>query len=237
MDFEKYLIDTAKKAEIDIDPDQGEKFRIYKELLTETNKVMNLTALTEDRDIALKHFIDSISPLKFMDFSGKKAVDVGTGAGFPSLPVKIMCPDMELTLLDSLQKRIDFLKYVCGKINVKNVEFVHSRAEDGGQMPAFREKFDVCFSRAVASLPVLCEYCLPLLKTGGIFVALKGPMLSEELKASENALKTLGGKVICVKEFHLPDTDIIHNIAFIEKICKTPEKYPRKSSKIQKNPL
>ena len=237
MDFERCLIQAAEEANITITEKQAEKFRIYKEMLVETNKVMNLTALTDDKDIALKHFIDSISPLVYLDISGKNVVDVGTGAGFPSLPMKIAVEDMKLTLIDSLEKRIGFLKDVCGAINAENIDFVHSRAEEAGQDKNFREKFDVCVARAVAPMKILCEYCLPFVKKGGIFVALKGPLLESELAESENAINILGGKLKDIKGFHIPDTDIVHYIGFIEKTKDTPSRYPRKFAKIKKKPL
>lgn len=237
MDFEKYLKEKASEIGINIDDIKCSQFKRYKEMLISTNKVMNLTALTDDKDVAIKHFLDSISPILSYDFSGKKAIDVGTGAGFPSVPIKIMCPEMNLTLLDSLAKRIDFLKGVCSENNLENIEFVHSRAEDAGQDIKYREKFDVCFSRAVANLSVLCEYCLPFLKRGGMFVSLKGPMVFDEIKEAENALKILGGTIEKTEKILLPDTDVIHYIVFIKKESETPSMYPRKSNKISKKPL
>ena len=222
---------------INIDEDKIEKFLKYKELLLEWNEKINLTAITDDREIILKHFVDSISVCKFVDFNGKSFIDVGTGAGFPALPIKILCEDAKVSLLDSLNKRINFLKEVCNSLNLENVEYIHQRAEDGGQDANLREKFDICVSRAVANLSVLAEFDLPFVKVGGYFIALKGPLLDEEILQAKKAIATLGGEIERVENVKIPFTDIEHRIVFIKKIRQTPKQYPRKAGKVAKNPI
>ena len=213
---------------------QLQQFDLYAALLKEWNEKMNLTAITDDEGIAVKHFIDSISVVRLQDIKGK-VIDIGTGAGFPGVPIKIMCPDIELTLLDSLNKRLLFLEEVCRKLEIK-AQLVHSRAEDGALLPTYREQYDIAVSRAVANLPALCEYCLPYVKVGGLFISMKGPDGRRELSESENAMKLLGGRIASVNEFTLPDSSA-RTMITISKIQKTDLKYPRKKQKINKNPL
>lgn len=166
-----------------------------------------------------------------------RVIDVGTGAGFPGIPVKIACPEIKLTLLDSLQKRIGFLQEVGSQLGLEGVHYVHSRAEDGGQNPQYREGFDLCVSRAVANLSVLAEYCLPFIKVGGRLAALKGPDAAAEAEQAKGALKKLGGRLVEIKDVAIPHTDLSHKLVFIEKIAPTPKKYPRNAGKIKKEPL
>lgn len=211
-----------------------ERFRCYYELLEERNKVMNLTAISGEADCARLHFLDSCSPLLIADMAGKAVIDVGTGAGFPGLPLKIMAPSVSLTLLDSLDKRIRFLGDVCAEGGIEGVELVHGRAEEPGER---REQYDFAVSRAVARLSMLCEFCLPYVKLGGAFLALKGPALSEELEEAKKAISVLGGKVERVFEYSVPGTELRHNIVVIRKVSPTPKKYPRRFAMMKKSPL
>ena len=207
----------------------------YADMLVETNKVMNLTAITEPSEIAALHFLDSASLLPLADFKDKTVADVGTGAGFPGVPLRILEPSIKLTLLDSLNKRIDFLKGVCQELGMKDVDCVHARAEEFAA--AHRESFDIVTSRAVASLPLLCELCLPLVKQGGYFLSMKSVEADDEQKQAYTAIKTLGGQVEKVTDYTIPGTDVSHRLIFIKKIGETPKKYPRAFAKIKKNPL
>ena len=219
---------------MDISAEMYGKFEIYARLLVEWNEKMNLTGITDPRGIALKHFLDSVIPLKFLNVpEGAKLIDVGTGAGFPGLPMKIYRPDIKLTLLDSLNKRVNFLSEVCKEAEI-NADCIHERAEIGGRSEKYREKFDIAAARAVASMPVLAEYCLPYVKVGGVFCALKGP--NEDIKAGESAVKILGGEISEVKEYSLPDGDK-RVLALIGKVSETPDKYPRNSGQISKKSL
>ena len=215
---------------------QQEQFEKYKDLLLEWNEKINLTAITEEDDIIVKHFVDSMTILKYIE-EGKSIVDVGTGAGFPGIPVKIAKSNIEVTLVDSLNKRLLFLEDVISKLNLKQIKTVHSRAEEFGQNKIYREKFDVATSRAVANLSVLVEYLLPLVKVGGKCICMKGSEIEDELKNSKEAIKILGGQIESVEEFTLPDSDIKRNIVIIKKINNTPNKYPRKPGVPSKNPL
>ena len=207
----------------------------YGELLVETNKVMNLTAITDPEEIASLHFLDSAALLTLEDFRNKSVVDVGTGAGFPGLPLRILEPTIRLTLLDSLGKRIQFLNRVCQELELTDVACVHGRAEEFAA--EHRESFDLAVSRAVAALPVLCELCLPLVRPGGKFLAMKSVDSDQELEAAKHAIETLGGAVSGVRDYEIPDTEVRHRLILVEKVKKTPEKYPRMFAKIKKNPL
>lgn len=211
------------------------QFEEYAELLIDWNKKMNLTAITEPRQIAIKHFLDSLSLFSAYEVpQAAKVIDVGTGAGFPGVPIKIARPDVELTLLDSLQKRLAFLDVLTDRLDLK-VELVHSRAEDGARKDLFREKFDVAVSRAVAPLNILLEYCLPFVKVGGVFVALKGSRAQEEIDAAKNALQVLKGGVVKEEIFKLDEDD--RNIFVIRKTEEVDFLYPRSSAKIKRKPL
>ena len=207
----------------------------FGEMLVEKNKVMNLTAITEPADVATLHFLDSVAMLKEIDLSGKTVVDVGTGAGFPGMPLRIVCPAIRMTLLDSLNKRIDFLKEVCDELGYTDVDCVHGRAEEFAAK--HRESFDFATSRAVANFQLLTELCLPLVKVGGTFIAMKSVESDEELKAAEKAISILGGQVDRTVDYQIPGTDVTHRLVFIKKIKETPKKYPRAFAKIKKNPL
>ena len=230
------IINGSEKLNIPLDETQVNKLVDYARLLVEWNEKINLTAITDGEGIATKHFLDSLTALQTGLVKGK-VIDVGTGAGFPGLVLKIAKPEIELTLLDSLNKRINFLKDVCEKVNIDGVEFVHARAEDGGKNRAYRGQFDTVVSRAVANLTVLSEWCIPFLKQGGYFLALKGPLADEELKDAKRAIKILGGKIEDVFEADIPFTDLRHKIIVIKKVGQTPLKYPRKPGIATKNPL
>lgn len=234
--MENCIINYFKKLNIEIDNRQAKAFVTYKNLLVQYNKVMNLTGITEDKEVMIKHFADSVTALNIADFKNKSVIDVGTGAGFPGLPLKITEPSIKLTLLDSLAKRLNFLEDVCRSIGV-DAEFVHGRAEDLGKDESFREKFDIGVSRAVAPLNVLAEFDLPYVKAGGLMIALKGPAAYDEIKGAENAVTELGGEIMKVEEVALPETDLKHTLVVIKKIKNTPEKYPRRAKKIERNPL
>ena len=207
----------------------------YWELLAEKNKVMNLTAITDPAEAARLHFLDSAALLALADLRGKTVVDVGTGAGFPGLPLKILEPSIQLTLLDAQRKRVDFLREVCGELGLEDVDCVHGRAEEFAQ--PHRETFDLAVSRAVAALPVLAELCLPLVKTGGQFLAMKSVDSNEELNASERAAGVLGGRLEKPLDYVISGTNIPRRLVILTKIEETPKKYPRTFAKIKKNPL
>ena len=207
----------------------------YAEALVEKNKVMNLTAITEPRDIATLHFLDSAALLTLADFKGKTVADIGTGAGFPGMPRRIVEPSIHLTLLDSLNKRIDFLKEVCSGLGFTDVDCVHARAEEFAA--SHWESYDIVTSRAVANLQLLSELCLPLVKEGGYFLSMKAVDSDQELKDAYTAIKTLGGQVEKVVDYAIPGTDVSHRLIFIKKVKETPKKYPRAFAKIKKNPL
>lgn len=212
------------------------QFSRYADLLVEWNAQVNLTAITDEEDIAVKHFVDSLSATSLLP-QGASVVDVGTGAGFPGIPFAIVRPDLAVTLLDSLDKRIRFLSVVADGLALPNIRTQHGRAEDFGLDPQWRDTFDVATARAVASLPVLLEYCLPFVKPGGIFLAMKGPGAREEADASENALQVLGGRIVEIRSFLLPGTDMERNLVIVKKTGRTPKGYPRKSGKPAKAPL
>ena len=220
-----------------IDETITEDFYKYYELLIEWNEKINLTAITEEDDVAVKHFLDSLNASNGMVKDGMIIIDVGTGAGFPGLPVKIANRGIKLTLVDSLNKRINFLNEVISSLGLNDVETVHSRAEELGVNKDYREKYDMCVSRAVANLTTLCELCLPFVKVGGYFVSLKGPKANEELCMAKKAIALLGGEFERMENYDLSDTDLNHNIVVIKKISHTPTKYPRKAPKPSKEPL
>lgn len=235
-EFQKILAENAAQAGFELSALQLEQFEKYYEMLVETNKVMNLTALTEPQDVAVKHFVDSL--MAYADyFPGKVLADVGTGAGFPGIPLKIYCPSLKVVLIDSLAKRLNFLQRVIAELGLKDIECVHLRAEDAGKNPAHREKYDIVTARAVARLSVLSEYCLPLVKVGGVFVALKGAKYQEEIAAAGKALNVLGGKLIEAKKVELPGLNDGRAVVTIKKVKASPKAYPRKAGLPDKNPL
>ena len=217
---------------------QNKQFVTYFDMLIDWNQKINLTAIEEPTEVAYKHFVDSACLMRVVpDLKHKTMIDIGTGAGFPGVPLNIMEPELYVTLFDSLNKRILFLQELCKALELKNIRAVHGRAEEFGIKPDYRQQFDIATARAVASMPVLLEICLPFVKKGGIFIALKGPELENEIKESSNALKELGGKVVDVQQFTLADGAYTRNLAVIEKIKDTPKKYPRKAGTPQKKPL
>ncbi len=232
--FEKDL----KEFNIVLSEHQTEQFFSYYEMLIEKNKVMNLTAITDFDEVIKKHFVDSLSLVKAYDLTSPVSlIDIGTGAGFPGIPLKIVFPDLEITLLDSLNKRVDFLQSIIASLDLKGIDAFHGRAEDFARQEKFRERFDLCVSRAVANLSVLCEYCLPYVKIGGKFISYKSEKIMEELKTAEHAVDVLGGRVKEQISFTLPDSDINRNLIVIEKSRKTPKQYPRKAGTASKDPL
>lgn len=215
---------------------QTEQFFEYMNLLIEWNEKMNLTAITDPEEIILKHFIDSITILKNIE-NDAKIVDVGTGAGFPGIPLSIMRPDLKITLVDSLNKRLIFLQEVVNKLELKNVEIIHARAEEFGQNKKYRENFDIATSRAVANLATLSEYLIPLVKVGGKVVAMKASELQEEVENAKKAINVLGGKIETIEEFNLLQSDIGRTVVIIRKEKQTPNKYPRKPGTPSKEPI
>lgn len=241
MNREVYLIqikDAFKKLDYDLTDHQADQFYRYYELLVETNKVMNLTAITEFPDVLVKHFVDSGALMKVTDIhSCKKLIDIGTGAGFPGIPLKILYPHLQVTLLDSLNKRINFLRQVVDELGLEQVELLHGRAEDYAKQKNYREKYDLCVSRAVANLSTLSEYCIPYVKKDGYFVPYKSGKIAEELEQSAYAVKELGCVVEREEELTLPDTNIERMFVFIKKTKPTSGKYPRKAGLPGKEPL
>lgn len=232
--MEEILISGCEKLGVEADKEKIGQLLEYARLLVEWNGKMNLTAITDDEGIATKHFLDSMTALQTGKVGGKVA-DIGCGAGFPGLVLKIMRPDIELTLLDSLKKRLTFLDSMCAELGLEGVETVHARAEDGARL--MREKFDTVVSRAVANMTVLSELCLPFVKVGGYFLALKGPLADEELSASKRAIEVLGGKVESIFSAEIPFTDLEHKIIIVKKVRHTPMQYPRKAGIASKSPI
>lgn len=231
------LQNYIKDYKITLKENQYEQFQKYFELLAEWNEKMNLTAITDESGVALKHFADSLSLLNFVDIPQNSSLaDVGTGAGFPGVVLKIARPDIKLTLIDSLNKRLVFLGEVCAQLGIE-AELIHSRAEDGARDEKLRESFDFAVSRAVARMNVLSEYCLPYVKVGGAFCAMKGAQANEEFKESLNAINTLGGKLEKKYFFELPENGGERAIAVVRKVKNTPQKYPRQSGKIKAKAL
>lgn len=236
MDFKNKIMELSKKIDINISEIQVEKFNEYMQLLLEWNKKINLTAITDESEIILKHFIDSLTVLKYVK-DNNKIIDVGTGAGFPGIPLAIMNLNIDISLLDSLNKRINFLNEVSNKLELKNIKTIHGRAEDFGKNKETREKFDIAVSRAVANMTTLAEYLLPFVKVGGYAICMKGPNIEEELDKAKFAIKELGGIIEKVDNFNLPDSDIERNIVIIKKISNTPNRYPRKAGTPSQSPM
>lgn len=233
------FIDNLKELGVEIDSKQLEQFNQYYETLVEWNEFMNLTGITEYDEVLLKHFVDSLvlDPNKLITSDKIKLIDVGTGAGFPGLPIKIAFPNVDVVLLDSLNKRIKFLDEVINKLGLENIKTIHSRAEDGGRNKELREKFDIAISRAVANLSSLAEYNLPYVKLGGYFVAMKSGEIDEEAENAKKAIKLLGGQLEKITKFRLPNTDIDRSLVLIKKVKETSKKYPRKAGLPTKEPL
>ncbi len=236
--LKKLLIQGSKELAVELEENKLEQLMLYKDILKEWNEKINLTAIEEDKDVIIKHFIDSLTIIPYLNQMKMPVslVDIGTGGGFPGIPVKISNKDIHVTLLDSLDKRVKFLNEVITRLDLKEIEAVHGRAEDYGLNPEYREKYDVATARAVASLPVLLEYCLPFVRVGGLFIAMKGSSL-EEVEASKRALQILGGEIEDLSELTLPFTDMKRNIIIIRKLRHTSPKYPRKAGKPSRDPL
>ena len=238
MSFYELMERASQDVGMSFNEEKYNKFIKYMRLVQEWNEKVNLTAILEDEEFVTKHFIDCIKIFKSEEIKNAKTIiDVGTGAGFPGLPIAIMDENIEITLLDSLNKRINFLNTVVKELGLKNVTTIHSRAEDGGKDKKLREKFDIATSRAVANMTVLSEFCLPFVKVGGHFVALKGPLVDEELSQSKNAIGTLGGKLQNVIEVDIEQTELKHNIVIVNKIKECPMSFPRKAGMVTKRPL
>lgn len=236
MTFAEILAARGAEAQLSFTEEQLAQFTRYYELLVETNKVMNLTAITEPEEVAVKHMVDSLLAYE-NGMQGRTLVDVGTGAGFPGVPLKIYCPSLKVTLVDSLGKRLRFLQQVIDELGLKGIRCEHLRAEDAGRSKKHREQYDYVTARAVARLSVLSEYCLPLAKKGGQFIALKGSRFAEEIEEGEAAVKILGGKIISAEPVKLPGLDDGRAIIKIAKIKATPAQYPRKAGTPEKQPL
>lgn len=242
MNLQKYDLtifnDSMEKLGIQLDDRQIAQFMEYYELLIAWNSFMNLTAITEFDEVCTKHFVDSISLCKAVDCTKDYTViDIGTGAGFPGIPLKIAFPNLRITLLDSLGKRVKFLNEVIGRLGLKNIEAIHGRAEDFAKPGQLREQFDLSVSRAVANLATLSEYCLPYVKVGGLFISYKSEKIVDESQTAQNAIEILGGSIYDQKEFLLPNSDIYRNLFQIKKVKATPNKYPRKAGLPSKEPL
>ncbi len=232
------LIQGAKQFGLSMQERTAQQFETYAQLLVEWNQKINLTAITEYQDIVTKHFLDSLALAGCgLALEGANMIDVGTGAGFPGLALKLQFPTLRLTLLDSLAKRLHFLQTAVSEMGVDGVEFCHARAEDGGRDRALREQFDIATARAVARLSVLAEYCLPFIKVGGVLAALKGPMAQEELEAAGHAIAVLGGRLREVRSVEIPFAALSHKIVLIDKVHPTPKQYPRKAGTPAKSPL
>lgn len=242
MDKDVFLKEEIEKTGIQLDDVQVGKFLLYYEFLIEWNKVMNLTAITDYKEVVQKHFVDSLALIKAIDIQylqtgNKSVIDIGTGAGFPGIPLKIVFPKLKITLLDSLNKRIKFLNEVIEKLEMNDITAIHGRAEDYAKQKDYREQYDICVSRAVANLATLSEYCLPYVKKEGYFISYKSEDIEKEIDDSRNAVNILGGKVEDIVRFNLPDTDIRRAIVKIKKENPTNKKYPRKAGMPTKEPL
>ena len=235
-EFSKLMREYGKEISIEFTEEQLNKFYKYMNFLLEWNKKINLTAITDQKEVILKHFIDSLTVLKYIK-KGQKLIDIGTGAGFPGIPIKILREDVEITLLDSLNKRIKFLDETIQLLKLKNIKTIHSRVEDLGKNKEYREKFDIVISRAVANLSTLSEYMIPLVKVEGKCICMKGSDVKEEIEKSKHAINLLGGEIERIDNFILPKSDNKRNIIIIEKINNTPNKYPRKAGIPAKEPI
>lgn len=237
-DNSAFLTDL-REWNLELNETQLNQLEKYYEMLVEKNKVMNLTAITEYEDVLKKHFLDSLALSQLFDLKNKKVklLDMGTGAGFPGIPLKIVFPELEVTLMDSLNKRIVFLQEVINELGLTNITAVHGRAEEAALKPEYREKYDFCVSRAVARLVSLAEFCLPFVKQGGCFVPYKSGEIKEELQEAKFALRELGGEYKATKEYILPNSDISRTLILVNKVKQTPKKYPRAGGKPLKQPL
>lgn len=238
MEFKDCLTKYCTQVGVELDETQVEKFDTYFQMMIEKNKVMNLTAITDVKDVVLKHMLDCLLVYEADVFSENSSIcDLGTGAGFPGMPLKIYKPSLNVTLMDSLGKRLKWLDEVVDTLSLKKIGTCHMRAEDAGNNKAHREKYDLVLSRAVARLSVLAEYCLPLVKTGGCFVAMKASNYEQELEEAKNALQILGGEVVKVKHVQLPEIDDKRVVIYIKKVHNTPKAYPRRAGVPDKSSL
>lgn len=238
MKYYELMKEACDRVSMEFNKDKYNKFMKYMQLLQEWNEKINLTAITEDEDVVKKHFIDCINAFSVEEFKNANTIiDVGTGAGFPGLPIAIMREDANVTLLDALNKRISFLNIVIAELGLKNIRTIHSRAEEGSREDEHRETYDIATSRAVANMSMLSEFCMPYVKIGGYFIPLKGPSIDEEMEKGKNAIKILGGEIQQVKEVKVEDTDLKHNLVVVKKIKSCGKKYPRNMGNIKKNPL
>lgn len=235
-EFTKTFNSYLKELDLTLDNEQLEKFYNYMNLLIDWNKKINLTAIIEPEDIILKHFIDSLTILKYIK-EGKSVIDVGTGAGFPGIPLKIVREDLKITLADSLNKRINFLNEVINKLDLKNIEAIHTRAEELGKNKKYREKFDIATSRAVANMSTLSEYLIPFIKVEGRCICMKSSDIDIELENAKNAISILGGKIESKDKFNLPNSDLGRSIIILKKVRNTPSKFPRKAGTPAKEPI
>ncbi|MFL0197920.1 16S rRNA (guanine(527)-N(7))-methyltransferase RsmG [Clostridium sp. WILCCON 0269] len=236
MNYFEVMNVVCKDVGLDFNEEKYNKFMEYKDMLKLWNKKMNLTAIVEDDDIVKKHFIDCIKIFKFLPLKNAYSIiDIGTGAGFPGIPIKILKPEVKLVLLDSLNKRINFLNQVILNIKLKDITCIHGRAEDFSRKIDYREKFDTAVSRAVANLTVLSEFSIPYVKRGGYFIAMKGPSVENEIEESKNAINILGGKIEDI--IKIEDDEFNHNLVVVKKVKHTPNAYPRKAGTVSKNPL
>ena len=235
------LKEKAQLIGVDLSEEQLKQFSVYYEMLVETNKVMNLTAITEINDVITKHFLDSIALVSvYSEIATEEEMailDLGTGAGFPGIPLKIAFPHLQITLMDSLNKRVKFLQSVIDTLGLKGIKAIHGRAEEMARKAEYRESFDLCVSRAVANMSTLSEYCLPFVKVGGKFIPYKASEVEEEVEASHKAIQVLGGKLIDVKKMQLPESDIERSFVIIDKVKGTPKTYPRKAGTASKEPI
>ena len=236
MGFNEKFLEKLNKIQLNVNDEVLNKFCAYMTNLLEWNEKINLTAITDEDDIILKHFIDSLTILEYIP-EKSNVIDVGTGAGFPGIPLKIVREDINMTLMDSLNKRITFLNEIINKLGLKKINAIHSRAEELAKIPEHREKYDIAVSRAVANLSTLSEYMIPFVKVGGKCICMKGSNIEEELKTAKNAIKELGGEIEKVINFKLPDSDNERNIIIIKKVRNTKSKYPRKAGMPSKEPL
>ena len=233
----RYLEQELIQAGIHLEEGQIHQLETYYQMLVEKNKVMNLTAITAFEDVVQKHFIDSMMLLRYADLKGKKVIDVGTGAGFPGLPLKLLVPSLRLTLLDSLGKRIAWLESVCTALGLEGVTCLHARAEEQALVPGFRDSFDLAVSRAVAPMALLSELCLPYVRVGGRFLAMKSVECGPEVSAAAHGIQRLGGRLLPGVDYTIPGTTVIHRVVPVEKEAPTPKGLPRRWAKIQKSPL
>lgn len=239
MAYDLTILDQGcQEMGISLNEEQRQQFIVFYEYLVEKNKVMNLTGITEFHEVLVKHFLDSLACVKAVDMKNvKRVMDIGTGAGFPGVPLKIAFPHLEACLLDSLKKRVNFLEETFALLKLTDITAIHGRAEEFAKNKAYRESFDLCVSRAVSNLATLSEYCLPYVKLGGSFISYKSGTVQEEVEQAEKAVKILGGKIRDVVYFQLPDSEIQRSLVVIEKIKATPGKYPRKAGTPLKEPL